>query len=65
MARFSKDTIQTAICERIADIEQYYGFNRDSGSSQLEGVTCQKAIAAYWEMQGFLRVVDMIEYGDY
>ena len=62
--RFSKDTIEIRIWKEIDQICKEFGFDLQLGSIQVLGAS-QNAVSAYWEMQGLLRVVEMINSKDY
>ena len=62
--RLSKATLETRIWKDIDQICEEFGFDWQLGSIQNLGAT-QNAVAAYWEMQGLLRVIEIIDSKNY
>jgi hypothetical protein len=62
--RFSKETLESRIWKDIDQICNDYGLDWEKGSIQTLAAS-QDIVAAYWEMQGLLRVIEMIDSKDY
>jgi hypothetical protein len=62
--RFSKLTIEIRIWKEIDQLCKEFDLDWHLGSIQVLGAS-QKAVSAYWEIQGLLRVVEMITLEDY
>ena len=62
--RFNKQTLNVRIWKDIDQICNDYGLDWEKGSIQTLGAS-QDIVAAYWEMQGLLRVIEIIDSKDY
>lgn len=62
--RFNKHTVKARIWKDIDQICNDYGLDWEKGSIQTLG-SSQDIVAAYWEMQGLLRVIEIIDSKDY
>lgn len=62
--RFNKKTLETRIWKDIDQVCKDYGLDWEKGSSQILGAG-YNVVSAYWEMQGLLRVIEIIDSKDY